>query len=282
MVFLLPKIRQDVANSSFLGSYPESGGANPPLATSLIVRGRYGHFFCYEVKICLIIIVASGKAFILYFFLISFLQRRDSMFVLENIQKVEIIGENSIDWLNISCTFFSVLLGAFLAYYFSMKINRNNNKRDYKNNLLHETLKHINLLQDGIIKRNEIIIKMLSIKKKDKLSFNDYAVSILIINENIIMYQNDIKLKFEILKNEAINISALEKLVNNSIAYSKEINNHIYEMMFFLTNDDINELFAKFYSMTRKNKIEEKYKITDIIYECKRDIEYKLKDSRYN
>lgn len=204
------------------------------------------------------------------------------MFVLENIQKVEIIGENSIDWLNISCTFFSVLLGAFLAYYFSMKINKNNNKRDYKNNLLHETMKHINLLQDAIIKRNEIIIKILSIKKEDKLSFNDYAVSILIINENIIMYQNDIKLKFEILKNEAINISALEKLVNNSIAYSKEINNYIYEMMFFLTNDDINEFFAKFYSMTKKNKIEEKYKITDIIYECKRDIEHKLKDNRYN
>nr|DAG75987.1 MAG TPA: hypothetical protein [Caudoviricetes sp.] len=48
MVFLLPKTRQDVASSSFLGSSPESGGANPPPATSLIVRGRYGHFFCKE------------------------------------------------------------------------------------------------------------------------------------------------------------------------------------------------------------------------------------------
>lgn len=204
------------------------------------------------------------------------------MFVLENIQKVEIIGENSIDWLNVSCTFFSVLFGAILAYYFSIKINKNSNKRDYKYNLLHETLKHINLLQDAIIKRNEIIIKMLSIKKEDKQSFNECTISILMITENIIMYQNDIKLKFEILKNETININALEKLVNNSIAYSKEINDHICEMMFFLTNDDINEFFAKLYSMTKKNKIEEKYKITDIIYECKRDIEYKLKDNRYN
>ena len=35
VVFLLPKIRQDVASSSFLGSSPESGGANPPPATIL-------------------------------------------------------------------------------------------------------------------------------------------------------------------------------------------------------------------------------------------------------
>ena len=45
----MPFLWQDRASSSFLGSSHESGGANPPPATSLIVCGRYGHFFVRRI-----------------------------------------------------------------------------------------------------------------------------------------------------------------------------------------------------------------------------------------
>ena len=117
-----------------------------------------------------------------------------------------------------------------MAYYFSIKVNKNNNKIDYKNNLLHETLKHINLLQDVIIKRNEMINKMLSINHEDKQSFNDCLVSVLVINNNIFMHQNDIKVKAEILKTEIDSVEILEKLVNDCNSVSEDINQQVMFM----------------------------------------------------
>lgn len=197
------------------------------------------------------------------------------MFVLENIQKVEIIGGNSIDWLNISCTFFSVFFGAVLAYYFSIKVNKNNNKRDYKNNLLHETLKHINLLQDVIIKRNEMINKMLSINHEDKQSFNDCLVSILVINNNIFMHQNDIKVKAEILKTEIDSVEILEKLVNDCNSVSEDINQQVMFMCAAME-----EAKVKIVCFFNISEIEKKYKIHDTIYDSKRMIETKLKENK--
>lgn len=203
------------------------------------------------------------------------------MFVLENIQKIQIIGGETIDWLNVFCTFLSVLFGAILAYYFSIKMLKSNNRKDYKYNLLVETLKYINSLQDQIIKRNEMICRM-AMTSKDVSNLNDIIISIQVINKNILMYQNDIKLKTEILKtellkNETDNIDILEKLVKNSKSVSEDIDRQV---MFMYAGK--NQAQVQLFGIFNVNDIEEKYKIYDTIYDCKRMIEIKLKENKYN
>ena len=80
MVSLYVETRQDRANSSLPGSFPGVGGANPPPATSLIVRGPSDHFFllggkvmieaiCIGIKSCLYAVGFGMPALIVTSFL---------------------------------------------------------------------------------------------------------------------------------------------------------------------------------------------------------------------
>lgn len=197
------------------------------------------------------------------------------MFVLENIQKVEIIGGNSIDWLNVFCTFLSVLLGAVLAYYFSIKMLKSSNKKEYKYSLLVETLKYINLVQEQMAKRNEMIYRLATL---DDISYiDDIIISIVAVNNNLLMYQNDIKVKTEILKNEIDSVDILEKLINDCKTILENINQQV--MIMYAGREEEKVAMICLFNI---NEIEKKYKIYDTIYDCKRMIETKLKENKYN
>lgn len=164
------------------------------------------------------------------------------MFILEKTQdifKVEIMN-NSFDWINPLMTFISVFLGAFLAYYFTNKIENKKYKQQKKEIFINELIEQCNKIYNKHIEISHLIsrIEILDDNDNFKEKLND-------ILEKLEYCLNDLYMLY-ILVQVPLEQSSTSKFNNDTINYAD-----IYRKMrnFILS---INKIYKKSISVFKE------------------------------